>query len=358
MSFLDPLELSTADVGHWSELAARASTPNPFFEPSFLLPAVRLLGGGHVRLLVVQDAGGSWVGALPVRRELLWHRLPALTLASWRHPYCYLGAPLLAEGHESRALETLLGVARHRVGILALEQLPLELAERVVQAARERFGAPPVTWSRADRALVCRRDDPAEYLLLRPKRLRELRRQRAALGRELGADLVTTDLAGSSAAVDRFLQLEDAGWKGRARTSMAGAGADEFFRLICANFATRGRLQLLALNAGQRTVAMKCNLIAGEGVFCFKIAHDPALARSSPGVQLELDNVELFRGRAELTWMDSCADPGNQMINRIWPDRRHLCTTLVPGEGMIGRFSRAEAAVASSTRRRLKEHRS
>jgi CelD/BcsL family acetyltransferase involved in cellulose biosynthesis len=264
---------------------------------------------------------------------------------------------LLAAGQENEALGALLGAARRRVALVALEALPAELAERVARVSRERFGVAPVVWSRADRALLCRRGDPADYVLLRGKRRKELRRQRTVLARELGAEPSTSDRAGEAAAVERFLALEDAGWKGRAGTSLISAGADGFFRQVCANFAATGRLQLLALDAGGRTVAMKCNLVAGDGLFCFKIAHDPALARSSPGVQLELDNLQHFQDHAELAWMDSCADPANQMINRIWPDRRRLCTLLVPGGGLIGRAGRAEAAIAATIRRRLKEHR-
>ena len=50
-------------------------------------------------------------------------------------------------------------------------------------------------------------------------------------------------------------------------------------------FRAAGRLQLLALTAGERTAALKCNLLAGDEVFCFKIAYDEAYARFSPGVQ-------------------------------------------------------------------------
>jgi len=354
-SFLDPVALASADIDRWRELASQAVSPNPFFEPSFLLPAVRGLRGRHIRLLVARDRDGAWIGTMPVRRALRWRRLPGPVLDSWQHRYSYLGAPLLATGQETAALAVLLRTARRRVGLVALEQLPDDVAEDVVGTACENFGVAPVIWSRADRALLRRRADPADYVLLRGKRRRELRRQRTALARELGGELTTTDLAGDGAAVDRFLVLEDAGWKGQAGTSMTGAGADGFFKQVCANFAAAGRLKLLALGTGDRTVAMKCNLIAGDGVFCFKIAHDPAFARSSPGVQLELDNIEHFHEHSGLAWMDSCADPNNQMINRIWPDRQHLRTVLVPSGGIIGRVGRAEAALAADIRHRLKE---
>jgi CelD/BcsL family acetyltransferase involved in cellulose biosynthesis len=356
VDLLAPSDLSAVDIGRWEDLALRALTPNPFFEPAFVLPAERHLRGRRIRLLVARDRSGRWIGAMPVRQSARWRQLPVPAVAAWHHEYSYLGAPLLARGSEAEGLVELLRAARRRAPVVALEQLPADEIGGPLREACEHLGADPVVWAETERAFLRRRADPGDYLLLRSKRLRELRRQRAALGRELGGDPVVCERAGEAAAVDRFLALESAGWKGDNGTAMSHAGADEFFRAICAGFADAGRLQLLALEAGGRTVAMKCNLIAGEAVFCFKIAHDPALARSSPGVQLELENVERFHERPELAWMDSCADPDNQMINRLWADRRNLCTIIVPCGGVVGRAARTDAVVASSIRRRLKEH--
>ena len=54
------------------------------------------------------------------------------------------------------------------------------------------------------------------------------------------------------------------------------------FREICASFAGAGWLQLLGLVAGDRTIAMECDLVAGDAIDCFKIAdHDETLGRFS-----------------------------------------------------------------------------
>lgn len=105
------------------------------------------------------------------------------------------------------------------------------------------------------------------------------------------------------------------------------------------------------MTAGGTTVAMKCNLLAGDAVFCFKIAFDEEWARFSPGVLLEVENVERFHA-GEATWMDSCADPDNAMINRLWPDRRRISTLLVPCGGVFGQSSRSGARVILAARRR------
>jgi len=355
MLHLDPAQ---ADVAAWRALAQRASEPNPFFEPELLLPAVARLGDDGVRLLVARDAGGAWTGLLPIRRAAQWRRLPTSSQGTWMHRHCFLGAPLLAAGSEAEAMTALLDEVRSRASLVPLERLPADgpVAD-AVHGALEAAGIRAVVWDEHERA-VLRRRPQEDYVesILSSKRRREHRRQRGHLEREIGGGLECDDASQDPAAVDAFLALEASGWKGRAGTAMGSAADDAFFRECCDGFRAAGRLQLLLLRAGDRVVAAKCNFVAGDGVFCFKIAYDEALARFSPGVQLELDNVHAFHARPELAWEDSCADATNQMINRLWPDRRRLMTLLVPGSGARGRVGRMQAGMAAGLRHRLKEH--
>ena len=53
-----------------------------------------------------------------------------------------------------------------------------------------------------------------------------------------------------------------------------------------------------------------------------------------------LENIRRFHARPELRWMDSCADPGHFMVNRLWLDRRGLAdlvttTGRAAGELMV-----------------------
>jgi hypothetical protein len=48
-------------------------------------------------------------------------------------------------------------------------------------------------------------------------------------------------------------------------------------------------------------------------------------------------------------WMDSCADPDHEMINRLWPDRREL-TTVALGKGLMGTLSRGTFRAARRAR--------
>ena len=113
-----------------------------------------------------------------------------------------------------------------------------------------------------------------------------------------------------------------------------------FFRIICGSFRELGRLHLLSLQANGQRVAMACNLRAGDGVFCVKIAFDERWQRSSPGAQLMLDHISWFHHEGSAAWMDSCVQPDNQLVHRMWPDRRAIVTLALPASSPTGRLAR------------------
>jgi hypothetical protein len=106
------------------------------------------------------------------------------------------------------------------------------------------------------------------------------------------------------------------------------------------------------MRVGQRVVAMKCNIAAGDTLFCFKIGHDEELRRYSPGVQLERANVGIFHEHREEHLMDSCAAPDNVMINRLWPDRRTITSLVVSRRGARNVVSRHGIRAAHAVRSR------
>lgn len=329
------------DLGAWRDLAARAIEPNPFFEADFVLAASAGLRPGRVCLVVVESTDG-WEACLPVK-VWRWRGVPLPCLASWRHRYCFLGTPLVSGADPSQALRALVDRSLAKRGISAIALTWIARGGAVAGALEDALQAElrPASYRDGfERALLVRRAD-ANYLDdMRPHHRRELRRARRGLEREAGGPVEVLDRSGSTEAVEDFLSLEASGWKGRAGTAFASAdGQASILHRACEAFAASGRLQLLAMTAGGRPVAMKCNFLAGDGVFCFKIAFDESFAKFSPGVQLEVENVDRFH-QGSAAWMDSCADPDNDMINRLWPDRRRLDTVLLTAEGAFGWASR------------------
>lgn len=353
---LRPLAGLTADeLDRWRVLAAEAREPNPYFDPDFVLAAARHLDEPGVGLAVVEDADG-WLACLPVRRQRGWRRVPGSCLVAWGHTYGFLDTPLLQRRAGREVMVALVGVLlAQRVGFLAFMRLGGGQVASELEAALAGRGVRAVRYADGERATLVRRDEPS-YLTaaLSSKRRRELRRQWRLLEEELGGPLAVVDRAGDPSASADFLALEAAGWKGEGGTAMGSEpGHAEFFAEAMAAFAARDRLELLSLESGGRPVAMKYNLIDGEGAFCFKIAHDGDLSRFSPGIQLEVAYVERFHADGRVAWVDSCAEPDNAMINRLWPDRRPVTTLIAPLPGPRGVLPAASVRAIVHARRRL-----
>ena len=353
-------DLSASDLGRWRELASRAIEPNPYFEPEYVLPLARGLGDeGDVSLLVIGDSG-DWRACLPVHVAPRWHRIPLRSLATWRGHLLYglLGTPLLApeRPHEDlAALLAALPAAAPGAVFAGLEWVDTAgpLASVLGEILEGRRPA-PLCFERFQRAIVQRRPQPT-YVeeTLSSKHRRELRRQRRKLGEALDGEPQLVDRAGEDSAYEDFIALEAAGKHAAEQTVLAAdPGHAAFFREMCRGFAEQGRLQLLELQANDQTVAAKCNLLAGNGLFCLKIAYDHQWSSMSPGILLELDTLKVFHEQTEATFIDSCADPNNAMINRLWPDRRELATYALPAQGPRGRVARPALSAARSIRNR------
>ena len=342
----------------WSELARSAAEPNPFFEPEVLLPAARLLpGGAGVGLLVVRR-GGDLVLAAPVHRGR-YRRMPVRALSTWRHPYRYLGTPLVRPDALCDAPAALLRTLAGHAAWLVLDQLYVDgpVAGALRAGARER-GASWVeheVWERP--AVRARQEDTYLEETLSARSAKALRRRRRNLERDLGP-VRARDTARSGdlrAELEAFLALEAAGWKGRSGTALASSPAHaQFFREMCLALAADGRLELWRLDAGERTTARQCHLRAGEVVFHFKTTYDEQLARYSPGVQLELDVLAAFHEDPALAQLDPCTDPEPGTSDRLYPDSRRLGVALV-GLTPAGRLAAHGTPHAVHAARRLRE---
>ena len=354
-----------SDLGRWRELAAQAIAPNPFVEPDYVLPLMHGLGeSAGVRLLVAHQ-GTEWRACLPVHVPDRWHRIPLRSVSTWRGHVLYglLGTPLLSPDRPDESLSLLLDrmrVADPRARFAGLDWVADDrAASGPLRAALANFTPAPLLFERFERAALCRRPEPT-YLeeTLGSKRRRELRRQRRKLEEALDGPLRMVDCAGEEAALDRLIAMESGGRKGQRGVVLdADRGHLDFFRQMCQRFAELGRLQLFELRSPDRVVAAKCNLIAGDTIFLFKIAYDETWSSFSPGILLELEMLKFFHDESEADFMDSCADPNNAMINRLWPDRRSITSYAVPTRGLTGRASRAVLTGARLARERKRYRR-
>ena len=321
----------------WNDLAAAALEPNVFYEPWMMLPAIDSFGRGeNLRYVLVyaDDAEGPPLlcGLFPLERVASYKGMPFRHVKLWQHKHCFLGTPLVRSTHARGCLGAFLdwleadpqGASAIKWGLIGADGPFFRALSEVLAESGRRSFVP----CRFDRAIMRPRAGGDAFLgeaISRKgvKELQRLERRLAEAGRVVYAELESAEQAEKWIA--DFLELEARGWKGRNASALGSTEAGRlFFTRTALAAARRGRLMMLGLRVGDRWVALKCNFIAGEGSFAFKIAYDEEYAKFSPGTLLELENIRRFHSRPELRWMDSCAESDHFMVNRLWLDRRTL----------------------------------
>lgn len=334
----------------WLQLANDAVEANAFFEPWMYLPALDAFGRGAslVHAFIYRHdprpkQPPQLCGFFPLERRTRTKGLPVRSLRLWQHPYALLCTPLI---HRDWTRETLNAF----FDWIATEERPSLLDCTMID------GAGPFHQALVDvlnerrwlsfvdeiysRAFLRRAADAETYCTaaMNHQSRKEWRRQRRRLGEQ--GKLETRILRPGDFAdpwIEQFLALEAAGWKGKEATALAMNDTDRaYFRTIAQNAHALGRLQMLGIYFNDAPIALKCNFLTQDGGFALKIAFDESHAKFSPGVQLELDNIDELHRRADLTWMDSCAIPGHFMINRLWKDRRTIQNLVIATSRFVG----------------------
>jgi CelD/BcsL family acetyltransferase involved in cellulose biosynthesis len=327
-------------VPAWESLARASVEPNVFYEPWMLLPAIEAFGCGRALLfvLVYADIFGKpplLCGVFPLERRLGYRGLPVAYLRLWTYVHCFLSTPLVRRTYARQCLVAFLDWLTDTQRALMMEWGTISADGkfyRILDEVLEGTGRRRFVAHGFDRPLLCPRASSDAYVHeALPKKARgEFRR----LGRRLAETGVVRyeTMDGDSRAgawVADFMALEASGWKGRCGSALSSSEAGRrFFTSVAAEAAKRRQLTMLALKVNDRPIAMKCNFLAQDGGYTFKIAHDERFSRFSPGALLELEHVHEFHRRPQLRWMDSCADPDHFMLNRLWLDRRRVAKLL------------------------------
>ena len=367
----DPQVLASL-APQWQELADGALEPNAFYEPWMALPALRTLessASGGVQFLLAwaphpsgRKGERQLCGLFPVQSRSLGGLLPVRVQALWRYTYCYLCTPLLRPRVAREVLELFLDWVGKSGGTGRLfggEFLPAQGAfYQLLVDALHRRGWSSFQRELFTRALLRRASSAEQYLelALAGRRRKELRRLRARL--EEQGRLTVEQLQPHQdwrPGVKAFVALEARSWKGGEGVALGSHPTHlRFFEQLAEAAHARGRLELLALELDGRPVAMKLNLQSAAGSWAVKIAFDPDFARFSPGVLLEVENINRQHEQGAPGVMDSCADPSRFMINHLWTERLAMQSLWVATDSLPQSLLLGCLPLAQWARRRLK----
>ncbi len=308
---------------YWRDLGARSADPNPFGESAFLVPAAQHVAPRGLTALCVWDGGRGRLDALALIRPI---RRPSAIIDVWRSELAPLPA-WLADGERTiGSLEAIVRwLAKEMPAAVALGLPSVDVNGALAQALRAVAAKGglrlEVSNARKRAALEC---GPGANFdrALEAKRRKEWRRLRRRL-EDRGK--LEFDWSRESDAVEDFLTLEAAGWKGARGTALtADANRAAFARQMLREFAARGRLNIGRLTLDWRPIAAGTVLRSGSRAYYWKTAFDENYREFSPGVQLTLEMSRDLEADRELALVDSCADPNHPMIDRLWSARIEL----------------------------------
>ncbi|UYV16837.1 GNAT family N-acetyltransferase [Porphyrobacter sp. ULC335] len=355
---LDPARLSLPERRRWAALTANAAPGNVFAADWFMEPALRHCGPGRsMRLAVVQDAAGAWVGALPLSLKPRIGRWPVPSFHGWHSTNQFIGTPLVRAGAEKAFWQGLLAHFDRHPGLalgLYAETLPLgdpaglALASLCAEQGRALHLCQSST--RPARVTGSTAADPRAERKLH-KRLDGLE---GKLAQAHGAVqlVLHTRPEDCEPWLAAFLALERAGWKGRAASALGcHAATAGLFREVIREGHRRGTVRLASLTAGESIVAMTSWMVDQGRGYGFKMAFDEAFRSFAPGRLLMRRVAELSAGEG-LALFDSCA-VRDAPHDPLWPDRRAFGSVAVGIGGsarraLFDRLMRAQVGISQT----------
>lgn len=341
----------------WADLARRAAEPNIFLEPAFALAAEQHLpeAAGQAVALVWGPGGGDGNRLLalwpmqPPRRTAIAPLARGMALR-----YASSGAPLLDQrfGIEAAtALLTGLGELEPAGAGLLFQELALDgHAARILRAAATLNGLAAAELDVHARACLWPADQVGAAGGPRNdgKTRREILRQTRGLARHGDVRMVTAQSPEDvRVAMETFLALEASGWKARRGTSILSQTRDaSFFRSMTRALSRREQISVHILEAGSRVAAAGIVLKSSCSTWYVKTTYDEGLAEHAPGVLLSHQIGQASMGVQELAFVDSCAVPGHQMMERVWTGRVRI------GDLVVALKPAAASAIAREQARR------
>jgi CelD/BcsL family acetyltransferase involved in cellulose biosynthesis len=333
-------DICKALAAEWGALANAASEPNLFQTPAFIAQSLPLLESLSPRLVQIRHSG-ELIGAMILRRDKGYAKLPVTFWRSALHHEQFLGTPLVKAGYEdafAKGLCQWLDQAPRDCGFAVLSMIsadgPIAAAiSRHCKASKRRLFATN-QHSRAAIRPALHRGAQADDLLRgsRRKSIRKARRRLEALGNVTIKRLSEANQLDSWTS--HFLNMENTGWKHEEGSSILSCKDEtQLYRAAITSAFHAGTLTFTRLCLDGTAIAYTLDIAAGDTGFCLKSAIDQSYRKYSPGVLMEHETLRHYLDTDKHTLLDSCSAPDNAMLNELWPDRITICDLAIGRKG-------------------------
>jgi CelD/BcsL family acetyltransferase involved in cellulose biosynthesis len=316
----------------WTDLLTRAASPNVFMDPELVRAAAAAEPSAqHRALLVWKTAGGRqllvgvWAFAVG---QAQWSIVPTRVLSIPRHRHGHLATPVIDGSLLDETLDAMLDFIAgdpRLPKIVALDMMDTDGAtyEALLRVLARR-GSAPCVFAQSRRPKLASELDGKSYLEKSlsgstRKKLRQHRRRLAEKGTL--TSVIVSEPAAVRLALEEFLALEAAGWKGQQGTALLSDQADvAFMRGAVGALAARGRASIHSLYLDGRPVSMQIVARSGAAAFTWKTTYDEAFHEFSPGTLLLEDYTTALLADKSIAFVDSCSFDDTGFMS-AWSER-------------------------------------
>lgn len=329
-----------------------ALEPNIFFTPRFLVPAMPRIDSRQVRLMLLQDGPEDAPETrflMPYSVEKPGFGMGPQVVRAWTTPFSLFGVPIVERRETSRILDDMLATLGDPEfplpKVLVLPEIMMDNATittlRGVAIGR---GLPVFTTGSVQRPFLQSEKDSVDYFAetISKSSRRNMKRLLRQLGEKGEFEYeVARSPSEVRVALEEFLLLENAGWKGRQRTSLA---ADRFHaafaREAVNNLAARDLCRIHSFKLDGRVIASLIVFVQSGHAWTWKTTYDEALAQYSPGTLLIMRVTESHLEDPNIQITDSCAVEDHPVMARLWSERREFATMVIGLQPHLDREAR------------------
>ena len=337
-------------------LSSRTIEPNIFFNPHFLAPAMPRLEDREVRLAVIRD-GDEFKSRLRLLVPFSVERPPmplgVAIMRTWASPFGPLGTPLIDRDDPAGVIEDFFDMlSRSHLNlpkVLVLPEIRLDGAvASMLKSVADLRGLPLETTGRFERSFLDSRLDGDTYLktALSKHHYGEYRRLRRRLADQ--GELAHNVARGPEEirhAIEAFLSLEAAGWKGRGGTAMAiDRYRAAFAREAVHGLAEQDHCRIHSLTLDGKPIASLIVFVEAGVAYTWKTAYDEDYATFSPGALLMIEVTRQHLDDPNIEVTDSCAAPDHPMMSRLWGETKPIGTLVIGMTPACDRITRQAAS--------------